>query len=155
MVQGLPTWFIALAVVRRVVDGEDEFLLVQERKHGRGWFLPAGRVDHGEDFFAGARREAREEAGIPIELTGVLRVEHRPALDHARMRVFFLAKAADDTPPKSEPDEHSMRAAWFRLADFETLPLRGIEVYQVCRYVAEGGAVFPLDVLVPEGAPWE
>ncbi|MCA9712212.1 MAG: NUDIX domain-containing protein, partial [Myxococcales bacterium] len=66
----LPTWTFALVVVRL----GPRFLLVHERKHGGGWYLPAGRVEPGETIAAAAIRETREEAGIPIVLDGILRV---------------------------------------------------------------------------------
>ena len=56
-----------------------------------------------------------EEAGIPIELDGVYRVEHSLTADGARVRVLFSARPADDTPPKSEPDSESLAAGWFRI----------------------------------------
>jgi len=67
-----PTWYVALAIVRK----GDAFLLVQERDGS--WFFPAGRVDPGEGLIDGAKREAMEEAGVPIRVTGLLRIEHRP-----------------------------------------------------------------------------
>jgi phosphatase NudJ len=69
-----PTWSIALVVVR---DG-DRFVLVDELR-SRGWYLPAGRVEHGETLIAGALREVREESGLEVELEGILRIEHSPA----------------------------------------------------------------------------
>ena len=40
----LPAYFILFAVVRR---GE-QFLMIQERKHNEGWYLPAGKAELGE-----------------------------------------------------------------------------------------------------------
>lgn len=64
--QPSPTWAMALVVVRDAV----RFVLVNESRD-RGWYLPAGRVDHGETLIAGARREVREEAGLEVELDGI------------------------------------------------------------------------------------
>ena len=36
------------------------------------------RVDFGETFPTGGKREALEEAGIPVNLDGILRLEHTP-----------------------------------------------------------------------------
>ncbi len=107
MARAIPTWCFAVAVVRR----GDQFLIVHERKHGQLWYLPAGRVEPGETFFAAACRETLEETGIPIRVVGVLRVEHSPGRTAARLRVVFLAEPIDDTPPKSVPDEESLEAA--------------------------------------------
>src|SRR4051812_44444003 len=94
----IPTWFIVLVVVR----SGDRFLLVHERKHGQGFYLPAGRVEPGEGLIEAAERETMEEAGIPIVIEHILRVEHAPQWDgSARVRVIFVARPADDRPPKS------------------------------------------------------
>jgi 8-oxo-dGTP pyrophosphatase MutT (NUDIX family) len=102
------------------------------------------------------RREALEEAGIAIALDGVIRVEHTPRADgHTRCRVLFTAHPVDDTPPKSTPDEESLGAAWITLDAMHEYDLRGEEIRALCEYVASGGPVFPLFVVVPEYAPFD
>src|SRR5438874_2122717 len=121
----IPTWFFALVVVR---DG-DRFLVVHEARHGRKWYLPAGRVEPGESLVAAAHRETLEETGVPIVLEGIVKVEHTPSEDGtARCRVFFVARPADRTPPKSVPDDESLEARWVTLAELALLPLRSGEV---------------------------
>jgi phosphatase NudJ len=146
----IPTWCFALVVVRK----GDQFLVVHERKHGQGWYLPAGRVELGESFAAAAIRETLEEASIAIVLDGVIRVEHSAFGDGARMRVVFTAHPMDDRPPKSEPDDESLGAAWVTLAELDQLRLRGDEVREVFAHVAGGGTIYPLAVLGTEGAPF-
>lgn len=147
----IPTWCFVLVVVRQ----GDRFLLVHERKHGQRWYVPAGRVEPGETFAAAALRETAEEAGIPIALEGVLRVEHSPHPDgSARLRVVYVARPADQTPPKSLPDEESLGAAWVGLGELDRLPLRGLEVRELLRAVAAGAPVLPLGAVTHEGAPW-
>ena len=147
----IPTWYFALVVVRR----GDHFLLVHERKHGQLWFLPAGRAEPGESLQETARRETLEEAGVPIRLTGLLRVQHTPAPGGARVRVLFLGEPIDDTPPKSTPDAESLGAAWVSLDELDRFPLRGEDVEGVLRYVAAGGPVYPLSVLQAEHMPFK
>ncbi len=146
----IPTWFFALVVVRR----GDQFLLVHECKHGQLWYLPAGRVEPGESLAMAARRETLEETGVPIRLTGIIRVEHTPSPDHARLRVIFLAEPLNDTPPKSQPDEESLEAAWVRLEELDQYPLRGEEVPELLAYVADGGPIYPVSLIQPEGKPF-
>ena len=43
---------------------------------GRGWWIPGGAVDAGETFFIAAHRECLEEAGIRVDLKGVLKVDY-------------------------------------------------------------------------------
>jgi phosphatase NudJ len=146
----IPTWCFALVVVRK----GDRFLLVQESKYGEPWYLPGGRVEAGESFITAAVRETLEEAGVLIRVTGVVRIEHSPTPAGSRMRIIFLAEPADDTPPKSEPDDESLRAEWVSLDDLAKYKIRGEEVAEVFAYVANGGAVFPIELLQPEGAPF-
>jgi phosphatase NudJ len=142
----IPTWFFALVVVR---DG-DRFLVVREAKHGQRWYLPAGRAEAGETLAQAARRETVEETGVPIVLEGVLKVQHTPTPQSARVRALFLARPADGTPPKITPDEHSLEARWVTLAELRALPLRGVEVLRIFEWVAGGAPVYPLAVIGQE-----
>ena len=63
-------------------------LLVREREHGGGWYMPAGRVEPGESLEDAAVRETLEEAGVPVTLDGVIRVEYTPLTGAARLRVI-------------------------------------------------------------------
>lgn len=149
----IPTWFFAVVVVRK----GDRFLLVHERKHGQRWYLPAGRVEPGETFFDAAVRETLEETGVPVRLDGVLRVEHTPSPDGSmRVRILFTAVPIDDRPPRAVPDEESLGAAWVTLDELDRYPLRGEDVREVFRYVAEGGRVHPLSAVAFEAdrLPW-
>ncbi len=147
----IPTWSFALVVVRL----GRRFLLVQERKHGQLWYLPAGRVEPGESWVEAARRETLEESGVPVVIEGIFRIEHTPWSEGAaRCRVFFVARPADDTPPKSEPDEHSLQAAWVTLEELDKLPLRGAEVRRIFAHVQSGCPITPLSLLQAEGAPF-
>jgi len=146
----MPTWFFVLVVVRH----GDRFLVVQERKHGQLWYLPAGRVEPGEELTAAAQRETLEEAGIRIRLEGILRIEHTPNLNGAsRVRAIFLASPVGSLEPKRVPDQESLQAAWVTLPELSALPLRGEEVRTWFEYVAHGGAAAPMSLLTTEGAP--
>jgi 8-oxo-dGTP pyrophosphatase MutT (NUDIX family) len=145
-----PTWAIALVVVR----DEDRFVLVNESRE-RGWYLPAGRVEHGETLMHGAVREVREEAGLEVELDGIIRIEHTPALGQldARLRIVFVAHAIGGAL-KTEPDDESLGAEWVRLCDLVHYRLRSPEVARHLEYVASGGIMAPLALLTAEGAPY-
>jgi len=143
----IPTWYFVLVVVRK----ENRYLAIQEYKHGQLWYLPAGRVEPGETFVKAAHRETLEEAGIPIEIEGILRIEHSPFIDgSARLRVIIIARPKDDTPPKQTPDENSLRAAWVTLEELDKFPLRGEEVRQIFHFVSKGGPVYPLELISHE-----
>lgn len=140
----------ALVLVRR----DERVLVVRETQHGGGWYLPAGRVEPGESLMDAAVRETLEEAGVPITLEGVVRVEYTPVGHGVRVRAIFTARPSDDTPPKSVPDEHTEEARFVTLEELAALPLRGGEVESIARFVLGGGAVHPLSVLGNEGERW-
>jgi phosphatase NudJ len=141
-----PTWSFAVVLVKR----GHRFLLVHERKHGQGWYFPAGRVEPGETFAEAALRETREEAGVDIALEGILRIQHSPRPDGQRLRVFFLARQVDDAPPKSQPDEHTLEARWFSVDELRSVALRGDEVEAWMLAVLGSPVVAPLSLLGPE-----
>lgn len=147
----IPTWCFSLVVVRR----GNQFLLVHEKKHGQLWYLPAGRVEPGESFGEAAVRETYEESGIVVRLTGIVRIEHSPSEDGARMRVVFVGEPADQRPPKSVPDESSLGAAWVTLDECgsKKYPLRGGEVLELFAHVQKKPCA-PLSLLTVEGAPY-
>ncbi len=147
----IPTWYFVLVVVRL----GQRFLLVHERKHGQKWYLPAGRVEPGENFVAAARRETLEETGVPVIIEGILKVQHTPTLNGtARVRVIFVARPQDDTPPKNNPDHDSLGSAWMSLEEMRRFPLRGEEVLHIFEYVAKGAPIYPLELITTENAPY-
>ena len=137
----IPTWFFAIVIVRK----GDRFLLVEERDGD--WYLPAGRVEPGEGLRAGAIRETLEEAGVLVVLESIARIEHRPRADGARVRIFFVARPADDRPPKSVPDAESRGARWFTLAEARQLRLRGDDVLETLERAESGAPTAPLEIL--------
>ncbi|MEM7131837.1 MAG: NUDIX domain-containing protein [Chloroflexota bacterium] len=149
----MTAWFFVLVVVRK----GHQFLLVKEQKPGFPWYLPAGKVEFGEDFFHAAKRETLEEGGIPIEIDGVLRIEHTPPPMEGgamRVRIILVGRPVDETPPKHEPDAESIEAGWFAIEEAETLNLRGDDVLPMFRHVLDGGYIAPRSMITPEDAPW-
>jgi ADP-ribose pyrophosphatase YjhB (NUDIX family) len=139
----IPTWYFAMAVVRL----GPRFLLCQERKYGSTWSIPGGRVEPGEQLVEACLREVLEETAVPVMIDGILRIEHTPSGNGARVRVVFAATPRDDTPPKSVADEESLQARWLTLDEIGTLPLRGSDLRALLESVAAGRAIYPLDLL--------
>lgn len=79
-------------------------------------------MDPGERLMPAAIRETKEEAGIDIELKGILAIEYNPCgLDRrqnayfVRMRIIFYAEPSEEglkQMPKSRPDFESAGACW-------------------------------------------
>jgi 8-oxo-dGTP pyrophosphatase MutT (NUDIX family) len=127
-----------------VVERGGRYLLVQERDGS--WYLPAGRVEAGEDLLSALARETWEEAHQDVEALGLLGIDHSPALPlprNARWRFVFVARVRRESPPKGEPDHHSLRAGWFTPAEIERLRLRHDEVRRWIALSQSGRPLLP------------
>lgn len=129
--------FVGIALV--VTTRGREYVSVKEHT---GWYLPAGRVDYGEAFTVGAIRETLEEAGIPVRLTGIYRIEQCAM----RMRVIFGAETIDNTPLKTIPDEETLTAEWVTVESLSKLRLRSNEVMSIFKWVDNGAPLYPIDL---------
>ena len=70
-------------------------VLIERKNEPRGWALPGGFVDYGEPLSVAARREAREETGLDVELIEQFHTYSNPERDprqHTQSTVF-LARA--------------------------------------------------------------
>lgn len=145
----IPSHMFALVVLRH----EGRYLLVHEAKHGQTWYLPAGRVEAGEDLATAAVRETIEEAGVVPRLVGILRVEHECRAapgggSTSRLRVVFLAEPADRTAPKRTADRHSLEARWVAPSELGALDLRHPEVLWLLDAAERDSPVLPLSAYV-------
>lgn len=136
----------------------NSYLLVQEFANS-GYWLPGGRIDRGENPLEAAIRETKEEAGIDIRVTGVIKMEYHPKRDrsgsqYVRVRFIFYAEPIDcEQLPKSIPDYESVGATWCTADQVSALPLRGPEPTIYFDYVASGKPVYPLDLVHFSSAP--
>ncbi len=117
-----PTTLVVLVVVFH----EGRYLVVEERDGT--FYLPAGRVEPGENLIAAAVRETAEEAGILVGLHGLLGFDHTVVSGCCKLRFAFSGYPALDVAPKSRPDRHSRGARWLKQAEIAALPLRHPEV---------------------------
>jgi 8-oxo-dGTP diphosphatase len=92
-------------IIIELIDRRDRAIVLIERKNTPlGWAIPGGFVDYGESVETAARREAREETGLEVELIEQFHVYSDPNRDPRQhtLSVVFLAtakgepQAADD-----------------------------------------------------------
>lgn len=142
----LPTYTFVLTVLKL----GRKVALVRSKKDGLTWTLPGGRVQKGEELLAAARRHALAETGMPVELEGLVKLQHT-LVDggEARLRVVVTARPADDRALKATPDEHSQSAMWFTREQLPTLAIKSPDVKQFID-LALDGPVFPLSLLTWE-----
>jgi 8-oxo-dGTP diphosphatase len=90
-----------------------EIVLVERKNHPHGWALPGGFVDYGERAEHAALREAREETGLDIELTGLLGVYSSPDRDPRfhTLSVVYMAYALDQEAIRAGDD--ALKARFF------------------------------------------
>ncbi len=92
-------------------------VLVRRRNPPHGWALPGGYVDYGESVEQAAVREAMEETGLAVELTGQFHVYSDPARDPRGHTVTVVFHGLASGEPVGGDD-----AAEARFFDLDALP---------------------------------
>lgn len=82
-----------------LIEVGDRIVLVRRKHPPPGWALPGGFIDAGERAQDAAVREALEETGLRVTLTGLLGVYSDPARDPRRHTIstVYIGKA-EGTP---------------------------------------------------------
>jgi 8-oxo-dGTP diphosphatase len=89
----------------------NEVLLI--RSHKRGWEIPQGRVEQGEDLVAALHREVLEEAGVEIEVGPLAAVWSMVSLPPAVIFTFLGTYKSGDLSGSGD----SAEACWFTEGD--------------------------------------
>ncbi len=113
----------AAVLLEREPHGPDPSILLLRRAVEPGfgaWDLPAGYLDPGESFEVAARREAREESGIEIDLVSLTGVYHSAAAN--AVTAVYRARATEDNPTVRTDSESSEHAWVARSAIGDWLP---------------------------------
>lgn len=73
-----------------------EILILRHRKSGK-WLLPGGRLNQGEKWIDGLKREVKEEIGTDdFEITGILEVDNWIHKGIPHYGAFFTGRIAND-----------------------------------------------------------
>ncbi|KAL4232787.1 8-hydroxy-dADP phosphatase [Mactra antiquata] len=105
---------VCYIVMAFVFDDNGQILLIQEAKEScRGkWYLPAGRVEPGENLIDGVKREVLEEAGLHIEPVTLCDLETYGTLTWFRIN-YIGNVTGGKLKTLAEQDKESLQAQWF------------------------------------------
>jgi len=108
-----------------LVDEQGRTLLLRRSKASNNfaskWEWPGGKVDPGEDFAVAAIREAREEAGLDVELTAVAGVaEFEMSRAHVAM-LCMEARIVGGTLTLSDEHDASQWVPLLKLAKMDLI----------------------------------
>ncbi len=106
-----------LPTVDIIIETKDGIVLIKRKNPPYGWALPGGFVDYGESLEEAAKREAKEETGLDIQLIRQFHTYSDPKRDERfhTITTVYIARA-EGTP---EASDDAMDAAVFTR---ETLP---------------------------------
>lgn len=105
-----------VAVSGFVTNADDRILLVRVAR--RGWELPGGQVEEGEDLVSALRREIAEEAGCTVDVDGLAGLYSRVQEPVMLLALFRCTHVGGD--PRSQDDD-VLDAGWFTTEEAERL----------------------------------
>ena len=101
----------SLVVGCLVRNANEEILLIRHQK--RGWEIPQGRVEEGENLVEALHREVREEAGVEIEMGPLAAVWSKVTAPPAVIFTFLGRYLSGDLAPTGD----SAEARWIAPAE--------------------------------------
>ncbi len=140
-------------VVGCIIEKDNKFLLVQEGQVEKGkWNQPAGWLDFKETVIEGAKREAKEETGLDIEITGFLGVYSGFRILEGKsinsVKFIFAAKPLSEN--LNYPKDEIMDARWFTFEEIKQMgdKLRSRQIInEIEDYLA--GKFYSLEIIKP------
>ena len=107
-----------LTVKAAILDDQQRCLLVRRSAFNRNfigcWEWPGGKVDDGEDFAMALLREAREETGLELEITGLAGATQ---FEMPKAQVVLLCMEARITGGEIKLSEEHDDLAWVPLGE--------------------------------------
>lgn len=90
-----------------IIDDKTGHILLTQREDFEVWCLAGGAVDKGEDPATAAIREAEEETGLRVTLTGLVGIYTSPTFSH-HGSIHILLFRARVLEKVGEPDPHEV-----------------------------------------------
>lgn len=89
-------------------DGQEGIILIERKNPPYGWALPGGFVEYGESLEEAARREAKEETSLEVELIRQFHTYSAPDRDPRfhTISTVFIARASGQ--PKAKDDARTI-----------------------------------------------
>ena len=81
-----------------IIEIDERIVLIERKNEPVGWALPGGFVDYGETLATAARREAKEETELDVELTELFHLYSDPSRDSRlhTISAVFIATAVGE-----------------------------------------------------------
>ncbi|KAL1369951.1 hypothetical protein HN51_000294 [Arachis hypogaea] len=128
-----------VAVAAIVLNQNKEVLVVQEKRgrfHGIGyWKLPTGVVDAGEEVFAAAIREVKEETGVDTEFVEILAFREVQNSFFGKSDLSFLCMLRPLSVEIKKQELEIEAAQWMPFEEFAVQPLT--QKHEPFKYVVE------------------
>lgn len=99
-----------------IIETPKGIVLIERRNPPYGWAIPGGFVDYGETLEAAARREAKEETSLDVQLKTLLYVYSHPTRDPRQHTVSAVFVATAKGTPRAADDAKNLRL--FRPGNF-------------------------------------
>ncbi|UQZ87607.1 adenosine nucleotide hydrolase NudE [Paenibacillus konkukensis] len=141
---------VLVASVSIIQDGK--MLVIREGKPAvrYQWNLPSGRIEPGEDIPDAARREAKEETGYEVELTGTTGIYHFQAASGAYVILFHFT--GEIIGGSLQLEEGMLDCKWITAADLLASDCRGYREPALMKQLCESllhGKMHSLDLYYP------
>lgn len=109
-----------------IINDNNEVLMIQEAKESCAgkWYLPAGRMEVGENIIEAAVREVHEETGLNISVTTLLGLECAGGSWYRFLLTGRLLGGELKTPQRA--DKESLQAKW--ISNLNELSLRASDI---------------------------
>lgn len=104
-----------------IYEPERGVVLIERNNPPLGWALPGGFVDYGETLEHAAVREAREETGLDVSLTGLVGVYSMPCRDDRQHTISVTYSAIAKDPEALLAGDDAGGARFFQLDDLPEL----------------------------------
>ncbi len=113
-----PTHTVGAGAV--VFNQNNQVLLVRDNfGHYRGFKLPGGHVELGEDIHIAAEREVLEETGITAEFKQVVGFVHKHPYRYGKSNLYFICQLTALTEKTSIEDENEIaEVQWLDIDEF-------------------------------------